>query len=132
MLVDELMNENLFTLIRSRISDPLRVFLHDPSNGTVSYGDLLDLSGQYANTLVDLGVEPGDRVAVQVEKSPAALFLYLGCLRAGAVYLPLNTGYTGPELAYFLSRCRADCVYLFAGQTHGGSGDCRESRCGAG
>jgi malonyl-CoA/methylmalonyl-CoA synthetase len=41
-------------------------------------------------------------VAVQVEKSADALLLYLGCLRVGAVFLPLNTGYTGPELAYFL------------------------------
>ena len=61
------------------------------------------LSGRFANALVDLGVAPGDRVAVQVDKSAEALLLYLGCLRAGAVYLPLNTGYTGPELSYFLT-----------------------------
>jgi len=47
------------------------------------------------------GVKPGDRVAVQVEKSPEALFLYLACLRLGAIYLPLNTDYTANELAYF-------------------------------
>ncbi len=44
---------------------------------------------------------PGDRVAVQVEKSPEAIFLYLACLRAGAVFLPLNTAYTLAELGYF-------------------------------
>ena len=48
------------------------------------------------------GVVPGDRVAVQVEKTPEALVLYLACLRAGAVYLPLNTAYTLAELAYFI------------------------------
>ena len=48
------------------------------------------------------GVVPGDRVAVQVEKSADAIMLYLACLRAGAVYLPLNTGYTLAELEYFI------------------------------
>ena len=48
------------------------------------------------------GVAPGDRVAVQVEKSPEAMLLYLACLRAGAVYLPLNTAYTPAEIDYFL------------------------------
>ena len=50
----------------------------------------------------DLGVKPGDRVAAQVEKSAEALMLYLGSLRAGAVYLPLNTAYTAGEIRYFL------------------------------
>jgi malonyl-CoA/methylmalonyl-CoA synthetase len=50
-----------------------------------------------------LGVAPGDRVAVQVEKSPEAFLLYLACLRAGAVFVPLNTAYTPAELSYFLS-----------------------------
>ena len=52
--------------------------------------------------LADAGVKPGDRVAVQAEKSPAALALYLACLRAGAIFLPLNTAYTPAELDYFL------------------------------
>jgi malonyl-CoA/methylmalonyl-CoA synthetase len=63
---------------------------------------MLALSGRMANILVLRGVEPGDRVAVQVEKSPEALILYLATLRAGAVYLPLNTGYTLAELDYFI------------------------------
>jgi len=68
-----------------------------------SYGDLEQISARIAGVLVQQGVQPGDRVAVQVEKSPQALFLYLACLRAGAIYLPLNTGYTRAELEYFLS-----------------------------
>ncbi len=59
-------------------------------------------AGRLANLLTGLGLEPGDRVAVQVEKSPEALILYLGTVRAGGVFLPLNTGYTAHELAYFL------------------------------
>ena len=46
---------------------------------------------------------PGDRVLVQVDKSPEAIFLYLGCLRAGAVYVPLNVAYTLAEVEYFIS-----------------------------
>jgi len=55
-----------------------------------------------ANALTGLGVQPGDRVAVQVEKSVQAIILYLATLRAGAVFLPLNTGYTPAEIGYFL------------------------------
>ena len=97
------MNENLFELFkRSFPSDPGRVFLERPDGSTVSYGDLVDLSGRVARVLIDLGVEPGDRVAAQVEKSAEALLVYLGALRAGAVYLPLNTAYTEGEVRYFL------------------------------
>ena len=52
--------------------------------------------------MILLGVQPGDRVAAQVGKSIEALMLYLGTVRAGGVFLPLNTAYTGAELAYFL------------------------------
>ena len=56
------------------------------------------------------GVKPGDRVAVQVEKSPEALLLYLGCARAGAVFLPLNTAYTLGRARLFHRRCRAALI----------------------
>ena len=68
----------------------------------VSGDELYRLSGQIANVLVDAGVVPGDRVAMQTEKSVEALALYLACLRAGALFLPLNTAYTAAELNYFL------------------------------
>src|SRR5579859_7957507 len=67
-----------------------------------AYGDLDRESARLANALAALGVRPGDRVAVQVEKSATNLLLYLAALRAGAVYLPLNTAYTLAELAYFI------------------------------
>ncbi len=63
---------------------------------------MLAWSARFANVLVELGVAPGDRVAVQVEKSAEALMLYLACVRAGAIYLPLNTAYTATELEYFI------------------------------
>lgn len=74
-----------------------------PDSTTYTYGDALDASAQFANVLVDLGVQPGDRVAVQVPKSIEVVMLYLACIRAGAVFLPLNTAYTADEVNYFLS-----------------------------
>jgi malonyl-CoA/methylmalonyl-CoA synthetase len=96
------MTGSLFDMIRSRIGEPERRFIETPDGRVISYGDMLARSGQLAAALVSRGVTPGDRVAVQAEKSPDALMLYLACLRAGAIYLPLNTGYTPTEIGYFL------------------------------
>jgi malonyl-CoA/methylmalonyl-CoA synthetase len=83
-------------------ADPAAIFIDDGKGRQWTYGDMLERSGRLANVLVDLGVVPGDRVAVQIEKSVDALMLYLACVRAGAVYLPLNTGYTPAEIDYFV------------------------------
>jgi malonyl-CoA/methylmalonyl-CoA synthetase len=58
--------------------------------------------GRYANALLSFGLQPGDRLAVQVDKSLENVLLYLACLRIGAVYLPLNTAYRAAEVGYFL------------------------------
>jgi len=97
------MSGNLFDLLRSHVPAPEKALLELADGRRLSYGDAIAWSGRVANILVLRGVEPGDRVAVQVEKSPEALILYLAALRAGAVYLPLNTAYTLAELEYFLS-----------------------------
>ena len=68
----------------------------------LTYGEVDRISARYASALRSCGVKRGDRVAVQVEKSPEALFVYLGCIRAGAAFLPLNTAYTLHEIAYFV------------------------------
>ncbi|SDR62584.1 malonyl-CoA/methylmalonyl-CoA synthetase [Rhizobiales bacterium GAS113] len=94
-------SNHLFSFIRAT-AIPERPFLETPQGRKLSYGDVLAGSARFANALVALGVKPGDRVAVQVEKSPEALLLYLGCVRAGAVFLPLNTAYTTTELEYFI------------------------------
>src|SRR5512141_2922495 len=73
------------------------------SDGTaISYGALEAGAAQVAGCLRALGVEPGDRVALQAEKSPQAVMVYLGTLKAGAVYLPLNSAYTAAEVDYFV------------------------------
>lgn len=79
-----------------------RVFLHDGSS-PVTYAMAQARATQYARALAISGVTPGDRVAAQVSKSAEALFLYLGCLHLGAVFLPLNPAYTPTETTYFLS-----------------------------
>jgi malonyl-CoA/methylmalonyl-CoA synthetase len=93
---------NLFETIRSRIASPARLFIVKADGTTLSYGDMLERTAQLANALVLAGVEPGDRVAAQVEKTVENLLLYLATLRVGAVYLPLNTAYTLNELDYFI------------------------------
>ena len=95
-------DHNLFGTFRSRIQDLDAPFLELSDDRVLSYGDMLKRSAQYANALVSLGVKQGDRVAAQIQKSADALFLYLGCLRMGAVFLPLNMGYKDKELAYFI------------------------------
>ena len=79
-----------------------RDFLITPGRNPVGYASLAGLTGQMQSRLQALGVKPGDRVMVQVEKSAEAIILYLACLRAGAIYIPLNTAYTKDELAYFI------------------------------
>ena len=78
------------------------VFAKMPDASQVSYGALFAAAERNAAALVRAGLAPGDRVAVQVEKSLEALHLYLGAVLAGGVFLPLNTGYTAGEIGYFL------------------------------
>ncbi len=77
------------------------VFLEDGET-RYTYADLERETARYANFYASLDLPPGERVAGQIEKSPQALFMYLGALRAGLAYLPLNTAYRQGELAYFL------------------------------
>ena len=96
------MNKNLYEIFRAARPEQDRIFLKIPGGQDIRYGDIDPMTGKIANILVLSGVEPGDRVVVQVDKSPEALMVYLACLRAGAVFLPLNNAYTEGELDYFL------------------------------
>jgi len=82
-------------------------FLHLPDGTTRTHADFLQSVAQIAHALCDLGLAPGDRLAMQVEKSPEALALYAACAQAGIVFLPLNTAYTADELAYFVENSGA-------------------------
>ena len=85
-------------------------FLHFADRSSLSYAGFLGRAAQFANALSDEGLSPGDRLAVQVEKSPEALALYAACVQAGIVFLPLNTGYTTEELTYFIENSGAGGV----------------------
>ncbi len=85
-------------------------FLHLPDGGSVSYQAFLEQAAQLAHVMSGFGLKPGDRVAMQVEKSAQALALYAACVQAGLVFLPLNTGYTVAELQYFISNSGAGLV----------------------
>jgi len=95
-------NANLYALLSRRFAERgATVAIETPARGTLTYDDVERESARFANRLLALGARCGDRVAVQVDKSPEALCLYLGCLRAGLIYLPLNTGYPPRELEHF-------------------------------
>ncbi|MEH6355585.1 MAG: malonyl-CoA synthase [Marinobacter sp.] len=97
------MSHNLFETFSTRMHARQNAnFIATPEGRNYTYAQALDMSATLAATLISLGVSLGDRVAVQVDKSPEAILLYLACLRMGGVYLPLNTGYTASEIGYFL------------------------------
>lgn len=77
-------------------------FLRTEHDRRDTYGDLDLRSAQLAHCLVQQGLQAGDRVTVQSEKSPEFIYLYLACLRAGLVFHPLNPGYTAAEVEYFV------------------------------
>ena len=94
---------NFYQHIEHRVNAaPDAPCLYTDSSEVLSCDCLHAMAGRYANALLALGCVRGDRVAVQVDKSAQSLCLYLGCLRAGLVFLPLNTAYCTDELAYLL------------------------------
>ncbi|MGP9574322.1 malonate--CoA ligase [Halomonas sp. H2] len=98
------MSHNLFETFAAKMRQRADAdFITTRDGRRYTYTDALNSSAQLAGALTELGVKQGDRVAVQVDKSPEAILLYLACLRIGGVYLPLNTGYTGDEIRYFLN-----------------------------
>ncbi|MCP4596374.1 AMP-binding protein [Neptuniibacter sp.] len=95
---------NLYQALSEKFSQAGdRVALRMPETGLKwTFNDLAERAAQYASLLTEQGLEPGDRVAVQVEKGAEALAIYLGVLQSGGTYLPMNTAYTKSELKYFV------------------------------
>jgi malonyl-CoA/methylmalonyl-CoA synthetase len=116
------MNANLYALLRDHFpEDAEQACVLIPGGPVIHYDDLDVASARIAHALIDAGCRIGDRVAVQTEKCPQSLALYLACLRAGLVYLPLNTGYQKGELAFFFADaeptvivCRPDAAQAIA------------------
>ncbi|MFV1875756.1 malonate--CoA ligase [Nioella sp.] len=85
-------------------------FLHLAEGEVLTYQDFLAMAARLAQAMTQIGLDPGNRVAVQVEKSPEALALYAACAQAGLVFLPLNTAYTVDELTYFIENSGARLI----------------------
>ncbi len=109
------MNQNLFTTLRAAFPhdlDTVAVEATAPDGTPLHYSwrDLDRASARMANLLVSLALPEGSRVAVQVEKSVEAMILYLATLRAGYVFLPLNTAYQSAEIEYFVGNAEPAVV----------------------
>ena len=82
--------------------DPTRLLIDSPKGRSYTYASAYDMVRRMALAIKEFGLSAGDRVAVQVEKSPEAFLLYLACLKGGFIFVPLNTAYTEGELSHFL------------------------------
>mgnify|MGYP000907671678 FL=1 len=95
---------NLFSSYSKGFPEDLnRVFIEHIEGSIITYRDLLDQSEKYANGFKALGLQAGDRVSIQVSKSPEVVFIYLACLRSNLIFHPLNTAYKEKELSFFLN-----------------------------
>lgn len=76
----------------------------------ITHDAFLKQAAQFAHLITNSGLVAGDRLAVQIHKSPQALALYAACVQAGVIFLPLNTAYTGSEISYFIENSGAKMV----------------------
>jgi malonyl-CoA/methylmalonyl-CoA synthetase len=96
-------NANLYALIEAAAADAgVRPCLIEGGATVLSYDALDDRVSAVAAVLIAAGGAPGERLVARVEKSAEAVLLYLACLKAGLIYVPLNTAYTPAEVGYFL------------------------------
>lgn len=89
--------------------------IEQPDGTRYGFRELDAESARIARLFAECGLRPGDRVMVQADKSPQVLFTYLACMRAGLIYLPLNTAYRHDELEFFLSDAEPAAVIHSAG-----------------
>ena len=102
---------NLYSLLEKGFPKDKKACALETHDGLYySWDDLERATAKMANLLKSLKLPVGSRVAVQVEKSPEALFLYLATIRAGYVYLPLNTAYQAAEIQYFVENAEPAVV----------------------
>ena len=115
-------NRNLFVALRNAFPQDLDSIaiesVDGPGAGRYTWRDLDRGTAMISNLLTSLELSAGSRIAVQTEKSVEALMLYLAVLRAGLVYLPLNTAYQAAEIAYFIGNAEP-AVVVCAGRNFG-------------
>ncbi len=96
------MSNHLFDIIADPSHPATHKVVQFPDGSAWTRAQLLERTARYANVLKSLGVAPGDRICLQIEKSVETMALTLGAVRAGAVFVPLNTAYTTAEISYFI------------------------------
>ena len=96
-------NKNLFFQLIQNLKNTKNPFITVPDGTVYLYGDMFKLSGRYANALVTIGVQKNDRILVQTDKQIECIWLYLACLRLGAIYITINPAYTLTETEYFIN-----------------------------
>ena len=101
----------LLQIAKLRLRTPDAIFVSSDDGRIFTYGQFWALAGRLAQVLLKQGAKPGDRIAVQVEKSVEAIALFYACVRVGLIYLPLNTAYTANEISYFLGDAEP-CLFL--------------------
>ena len=97
------MTANIYALFEeaaARVGD--KTLIAEEGETRLRYDDLDSETARWATALQSTGAQPGDRILVQIDKSVENVLLYLASLRAGLVYVPLNTAYTAVELEYFI------------------------------
>ena len=109
------MNANLFCALRAAFPQDLNATAIETADGAsaplyYTWGDFERATARMANLLASLDLPAGSRIAVQTEKSVEALMLYLAVLRAGHVFLPLNTAYQAAEIEYFIGNAEPAVV----------------------
>lgn len=102
--VVEAARQNVYAAFASRFpADRGRVFIRNSDGRCVTYAELAETTARMARLLRDLGIAPGERVAVILDKSPEAILLYLAACRVGAVYVPIHIDLTEPEIDHILT-----------------------------
>jgi malonyl-CoA/methylmalonyl-CoA synthetase len=124
------MNDNLYALFFSHFpKDLTRCCIETHDGRYYSWEDIHLASAKIANSLQSLGLKKGDRILVQVEKSPEALLLYLASLRAGFVFIPLNTAYKNNEVEYFIKDAKPAVVVCSPNNEHWITPLCHSFEC---
>lgn len=117
-------------LLRSDVK-PEHVVLTTQTGDVWTKDRMVDLAARFATVLQNSGMQPGDRLAAQVEKSPEAICLFLACLKVGAVWIPLNTAYTRPEADIIIGDANPAVVVWNAPRISNCAGKIREFDLGA-
>ena len=106
------MSNTLFDALFARYAGQDTPFLHLSDGTTITHAAFLARAARFAAVFQGMDISPGERIAVQIEKSPDALAIYAASVQSGIIFLPLNNAYTAEEVAYFVENSGARLVVV--------------------